>query len=101
MAAKETIVRGFKAVMSKGDDVRLDPAEVPFVMRAYESGKGVWVKQGFINPSYLVTIVEDKERRIAFLDDTRHDEKRRGLGMEPLKNLLETLPENLRLGGGQ
>lgn len=89
MATKEPIKRAFKAVMSKGDDVRLDPEEVPFVMAAYAAGKGAHVKQGFVNPSYLVSIVEDKERRIAFIEDTKYDDKRRGLGMEPLKNLLE------------
>jgi hypothetical protein len=99
--AKQIITRGFKAVMSKGDDVRLDPDEVAVVMHAAETGQNVRVKQGLINPSYLVSIVEDRERRIAFIEDTRHDDKRRGLGMEPLKNLLEARPDKPALGPGQ
>ena len=85
------ITIGYKAVMSVKPDIRIDPEELPAVLQARFQGKGVLVRQGFINSSYLVTIVEDTERLERFLEDTKHEPNRdaiRGLGMRPLADIF-------------
>lgn len=88
MEAKEVITKCFKAVLSTKHEIKLDPAEVDAVMVGAVQGKLIRVKQGLINPSYLVAIVEDEERRVTFLEDTKYEEERRALGMRPLKNVF-------------
>jgi len=92
------IMQGFKAVMSRGDDIRLDPDEVALVQEGAKRGLMVQVKQGIINPSFLVSIIEDKTREIRYTPGFTHE--RRSLGMEPLRNLLEMPIERVQLGGG-
>ena len=85
----------FKAVMSRGDDIPLDAEDVKLVMQGVENGQPVRVKSGLINPSYLISIVEDKESlRVArFKSDLSYLrgpdlERRRAQGMEPLQDIL-------------
>lgn len=94
MAEQKRIDRAFKAVMSRGDDVQLDPAEVAMVMRGAEEGAIVRVKRGIINPSFLISIIEDKTREVRFTPGFAHE--RKSLGMTPLKDLFAEIP--LQLG---
>lgn len=85
---KEIRRSAFKIVMSTGDSIPIDPEEVDAVYRGLEQGSLIRVKQGIVNPSFLVSIVKDKERIDRFIDDTRHDSPKRAKGLEPLKDLF-------------
>lgn len=82
----EIILRGFKAILSTKDEVKLDPGEVDAVMHAAKMGDMVRVRQGLINPSYLVAIVEDKGRDMRYTSGPRDDAHR--IGLAPLKDIL-------------
>lgn len=89
------IMVAFKAVMSRGDDIPLDPHEIDVLTRGAAAGQFVRVRQGLINPSYLVSIVEDTKRKEKYLDDTRHeraDSPKRLKGMAPLKDIFAEAP---------
>lgn len=86
------ITKGFKAIMSKGPDICIEEDEINAVMNTLPTGSFIKVRQGLINPSYLVDVVEDTERRQKFLEDTRHDEQRRLGGMRPLKDIFAKEP---------
>lgn len=90
------IQKVYKAVMSRGDDVQLDPEDVEVLMAAIENGTPARVKRGIINPSFLISIVEDKDRIRNFLDDTKYNDerslKKREAGMKALPDIFsETL----------
>jgi hypothetical protein len=91
MAEKERIDRAYKAVMSRGDDVQLDPSEVALLMRGAEEGSIVRVKRGIINPSFLISIVEDKSREPRYTSGFAHE--RKSLGMIPLKDIFNDVPQ--------
>ena len=93
----EKITYGLKVILSTKAEVQIEPSEVPKVMEAIASGGVVKVKQGIINPSYVVAVVEDEQRRQIFLDETRYDNEKRGRGMKPLKDILD---ETLLLSNG-
>lgn len=54
--------KAFKVVMSKGDPIKIDEEEVDAVVEGMNTGRVIIVKRGVINPSYLVTIIQDGER---------------------------------------
>jgi len=78
----------FKVVLSTKHEIPLDPSEVSAVMRSIEKGAVIRVKQGIINPSYLVAIVEDKERAQSWFEDQKYDPVARGEGIKPLKDIF-------------
>lgn len=82
----EIIMRGFKAILSTKDEVKLDPSEVDAVMHAARTGQLLRVRQGLINPSYLVAIVEDKARDMRYASGPRDDAHR--IGLAPLRDIL-------------
>lgn len=88
------IQKVYKAVMSRGDDVQLDPEDVEVLMAAIENGTPARVKRGIINPSFLISIIEDKTREVRFTPGFAHE--RKSLGMTPLKDLFAEIP--LQLG---
>lgn len=84
------ILKAFKAVMSKGDDIKLDPEEIEIVMAGAAQGKLIRVKQGLINPSYLISIAEDKQRTEKWYEDTKYESQaRRNEGMRPLQDVFK------------
>lgn len=95
MDAQITIKRVYKVVLSTKDQVKVDPFELEAIMAAMGSGSLVRVKQGIINPSYVVAVIEDEERRAKFLEDTKYpqDSERRAQGMEPLADIFKELPK--------
>lgn len=86
---KKTFAQGFKAVMSNGPEVKIDLDEVAAVVQSAAKGNFIKVRQGVINPSYIVAIVEDSERKIKFLEDTKYDHDRRAAGMIQLKDIFD------------
>ena len=85
----DKIKTAYKAVMSNGPEISIDPSELEGVMRGAASGRFIQVRQGLINPSFLISIVEDRERVVKFFEDTKHDPPAvREAGMKPLKDIF-------------
>lgn len=88
------IKTGYKIVMSRGDDIPIDPDELKKVDIAIEAGQPAKLKRGYFNPSFFVSIVEDAERKKEFLGDLSYKgEKERTFyldrGMLPLKDIFK------------
>ncbi len=86
-------VRAYKVVMSKGDDIPFDGDELQNVVIAINNKQSVRLRQGFFNPSFYVSIVQDVKRVGDFYEDTRYDQDRRARGLEPLKDIFADLPK--------
>lgn len=94
MEPKEIIKRVFVVELSTKTRVKIDPTEIDAVLQGIAEGKLVKVKQGVINPSFIVGIVEDTERRVEFLEDTKYDTERRGNGIKPLVDIFPNVKRN-------
>ena len=88
----QPITRAYKAILSTKHEVKLDPDEIEVVQAAIQRGLPAQVRAGIINPSYLVAIVEDRERRNLFIEDTKYDELKRLKGMAPIKDIFSEQP---------
>lgn len=114
MTNKEQTVRivrtkAYKAIMSTGDPIQLEQEEIEKVLAGANQKALIVVKRGVINPAFLVSITDDKDRvkawvdeinRGAYIDDamtrTQGDEARER-GMKPLASIFEgKLQEQLR-----
>lgn len=93
----EIIHKGFKAVLSTKHEVKLDPGEIEAVVQAVEKGMVVRVRQGIINPSYLVAVVEDTTREVQYASGVRDPSKM--LGIRPLRDIFADKPP--LLGNGE
>lgn len=88
----EPIKQAFIAEMSNGTKIQLDPDEVVQLADAVKKGSWFRAKQGLINPSYLIDVVPDKQRRLDWQDRNRHvdpDSPRYLKGMTPLSDVFE------------
>jgi len=79
MQARRT--KAYLAIMSRGDPIKLDEEELQKVAAGANAGELIVVKQGVINPSYLVCIENDKDRLEAFRRETQY-----GLGQGEIAN---------------
>ena len=52
----------YKIVMSKGPEIPIDEDELEKILTAIRTGNPVVVRQGMFNPSFWVSMSEDKER---------------------------------------
>ena len=83
--------RAFKVIMSSGNPIKIDEEELEKVKLGINTGKPVIVKQGLINPNFLVEIVSDEERVNEWVEITKHNfgyEDEIKNGIVPLKNLM-------------
>lgn len=95
----------YKAIVSSGPFVPLDADEVQKVLAAFNRRAGVIVRQGFINPAHLITIVEDHERNQGQNYQLPNGDYRPSpSALKPLKNIFEGIagmlpsaPENPRI----
>lgn len=102
--------KAYLVQVSRGEPVKIDDEELPKVIAALESGRVCILKQGIINPSYVTSVIPDKDRIEAYLHDLNHygDKYAREHGMKALPELInrdEVLkqlgaPEHKRLGKG-
>lgn len=93
--------RAYKVNLSKGDPIPVDAEELPDVLQAIKSGMPCRVKRGVFNPSYYVSITEDRERvdeiehHNAMADENNERVKKYGgtligyKGLQPLKDIFE------------
>lgn len=113
----------FKIILSTKTEVKCDKDEIKRVIAGIKDGGIIKLKQGLINPSFIVAVVEDEERRLKFVEQindienhNRQDNEYHGgrnqrqlpSGMKPLKNILAGIelrlpePDDVkRLGKGQ
>lgn len=93
----------FKVILSTKTEVKCDKDEIKRVIAGIQDGGIIKLKQGLINPSFIVAVIEDEERRMRFVEEVNsiaqhnhqdreyHDGKnQRALpqGMKPLKQIL-------------
>ena len=78
-------MKGYKVVMSTGGEVKIDADEVQNVMGGIQRGGMIAVKQGLINPSFIVSVLQDKDRTDKTYGDGSVSE------MPPLVNVFEGL----------
>ncbi len=90
--AIEVIRTGYLCELSTKTEIALDPSELDSVLKAIATGGMARVRQGIINPSYVVCIREDKHRRELFVEDTKYDEGKRSQGMRQLKDIFADRP---------
>lgn len=83
--------KAYKVVLSKGEPIQIDEEEVLKVIESANKGEIAVVKRGVINPSYMVSIEEDKERVGQWLKETGYGDgqgeqiRQRGIkGLKPI-----------------
>lgn len=54
--------RAYLVVLSKGDPIKIDQEEFDKVINGISTKAPIIVKRGLINPSYVVSVISDKER---------------------------------------
>ncbi len=88
--------------LSNGADVPIDKDEVDKLLQGVSRGSMVRVRQGLINPSFIVAVIPDKERIKTFMEDTKYQDEnsraRRENGLERLRDIFDGV---LELGIGQ
>ena len=95
MAESKKVVRtkAYKAIMSKGDDIKLNEEEVDKVIEGCANGNLIVVNQGMINPSYLISVVADGQRISDWERTLKHGhgqgEINRSNGIRSLENIFE------------
>lgn len=114
----------FKVILSTKTEVKCDKDEIKKVIEGIKDGGIIRLRQGLINPSFIVAVVSDEERRLKFVeevnsiqDHNRQDSEYHGgrnqrrlpSGMKPIKDILagvqlKALPQGSELkslGQGQ
>ena len=86
MDNKKIITQGYKAIMSSGDPIRIERDEMDRLLKAAGTGSFVRVRQGVINPSFLVSIVVDKSREMQYATGPRSEAQ--CLGLMPLRDIF-------------
>ena len=90
--------KGYFVVLSTKDCVRCDSDEVKGVLEGIEKGAIIVLRQGIINPSFFVSIIEDKKRneelRSKVFNVLRENEFILGMGED---KGFKSLPEVKRL----
>lgn len=89
---KITRTKAYKIQLSRGADIQVDQEEVEKVINGMTSGALIALKQGIVNPSYIVAVVEDGERVKMWMEDTKYDSDERKEGMQSIGNIFENSP---------
>lgn len=97
---KKYFAKGFLAIMSNGPDIAIDEDEVEMVLRSAAKGEFYKARQGVVNPSFLVSVVEDVKRRKDFEWDKHHEPEVIRRGMDTLENIFLKKEKQLGLPGG-
>jgi len=81
--------KAYLVQVSRGNPIQIDEDELPKILAAMQSGSPAILKQGIVNPSYITSVVPDKERISLWLEDTKYDGSKRALGIKPLAELID------------
>jgi hypothetical protein len=63
--------KGFLLILSTKDVIKIDGDQIRGVLGCIEKGKVIQARSAIINPSYIVSIVEDRKRNKEFEDEVR------------------------------
>lgn len=77
--ALKTLVEGskcYRVILSTKTEVKCDQNEVQRIVEGIGTGAIIKLKQGLINPSFIVAVVEDDERRKDYVEDLQTAAKR-------------------------
>jgi len=58
----QPVLQAYKVNLSKGDAMPCDTDELPQIVLAVKTGSPCKIRSGIFNPSYYVSITEDKDR---------------------------------------
>lgn len=91
----------FKIILSTKTEVKCDKNEIQRVIEGIQNGGIIKLKQGLINPSFIVAVVEDEERRARFVEEVnsivQHNRQDRDYGdgtrQRKLPNGLQSLKD--------
>lgn len=86
-------MRGYKIEMSSGTEIKIDQDEVEKIMMAIDKKIPVLLRQGLVNPSFVVAVTPDKDRVSKLYDDGSVAE------IEPLTNYFDTTKLLQKSGG--
>lgn len=93
--------KGYIIQLSNKAEVQIDADELNIVIQGIKNGGMIRVKQGLVNPSFIVTIVVDQKRIKDFLEDTKYTDpetvQRRKRGLEPLNDIFEEVLPKLEI----
>lgn len=64
----------FKVILSTKTEIKCDKEEIKRVIEGIGTGSIIKVRQGLINPSFIVAVVEDTERRLKFVEQVHEIE---------------------------
>lgn len=59
----------YKVILSTKTEVKCDKNEIQRVIEGIKDGGIIKLKQGLINPSFIVAVIEDEERRTRFVEE--------------------------------
>ena len=78
--------------LSNRTKISIEVDELPNVLQGIKSGMPVIVRQGIFNPSFFVSIVEDKERleKLEELNDSIKEHSKR-IELEPLIDIFKNV----------
>lgn len=65
----------YKVVLSTKVEVRCDQSELHRVVHGIKTSQIIKLKQGLINPSFIVAVLSDEERRLKFVDEVHSIEQ--------------------------
>lgn len=89
--------KAYIITMSGGEAIKIDSDEIQNVLQGIKNKQPVMVRQGIFNPSFYVSIAEDKKRTMDFLEETKYgDEKsltQRVAGVPRLKDIFAEMRE--------
>lgn len=98
--------KAYVVEMSNGSKIKIDQEEVEKVLKGIESGSVIVVKQGIINPSFFINIIQDEDRIQTMIRERRYVSTTGGWnvsenGMQPLGNLFDGTPVGELIGGSK
>ncbi len=86
------LTKAYIAVMSNRDNIKFDQDELDKVAMGMKKGAGIWVRRGYINPSFVVNIVLDVDRMRDYANECNYGgeqgDRARTNGMKPLKTIF-------------
>lgn len=97
---KDDLIKAYIAKMSNGVEVKIDPDEIGKVYEAVKTNNFARVRQGIINPSFLIAIIYDEERIRNVIElekevknHNKYSERKKVFeGMVQLKDIFERIP---------
>lgn len=90
---RKILTKAYTVRMSNDSYIRLDEDEIEKVLEGANKGSLVIVRNGVINPSFIVGIMQDRDRMREWMDECAHGfgqgDEAKARGIRPLANIFE------------